>query len=66
MKARIVSKNALRMEGTDLVDVGFDDYAPIVVGKIGLTDSSTTILTSGSAFLMVDVYLFYKDFENAS
>ena len=66
MKARIVSKNALRMEGTDLVDVGFDDYAPIVVGKIGLTDSSTTILTSWSAFLMVDVYLFYKDFENAS
>lgn len=65
MKTRIVNKNALRMEGTDCVDVGFDDYAPIVVGKIGITDVSQPI-TSGSAFFMVDVYLFYKDFENAS
>ncbi len=65
MKARIVNKNALRIEGTDLVDHGMDDYTPIIVGKIGLTDLNNPI-TSGSPLFMVEVFLFYKDFEHAS
>jgi hypothetical protein len=65
MKARIVNKNALRMEGTDFVDHGINDYEPIIVGKIGLTDVSNPI-ASGSAFLMLEVYLFYKEFKNGN
>ncbi len=65
MKTRIVNKNALRIEGTDFIDHGLTDYTPIIIGKIGLTDINNP-LTSGSALLMLGVYLFYKDFENAS
>jgi hypothetical protein len=64
MKTRIVNKNALKTEGLDLRE-GINDYKPIIIGKIGLTDTNNPI-TSGSAFLMIDVYLFYKDFKNAS
>jgi hypothetical protein len=66
MKTRIVNKNALRMEGTDFIDHGREDLFPIVVGKIGLTDISNIAVTSGSALLMVDIYLFYKDFGHES
>jgi hypothetical protein len=65
MKTRIVNKNALRLEGTDFIYGVEDPTPPLVVGKIGITDVSNPI-TSRSALLMVDIILFYKDFENAS
>lgn len=65
MKARIINKNALRMEGTDFIDHGMIDHEPICVGQIGLTDVSNPI-ASGSVFLMLEVYLFYKDFKNGN
>lgn len=64
MKTRIVSKNALRMEGTDFVDHGMSDYEPIIIGKIGLVDITNPV-TSGSALLMFDVYLFSMNLKNA-
>lgn len=64
MKTRIVTKNALRIEGLDLME-GVNDRKPIIIGKIGLTDVNNPI-TSGSAFLMLEVYLFYKDFNHAN
>ncbi len=65
MKARIVTKNALKVEGLDLNDQGIDDYTPIVIGRISLTDVNNP-LTSGSALFLLDVTLFYKDFKHAS
>ncbi len=65
MKTRIVNKNALRVEGLDFNDQGVNDYTPIVIGKIGLTDINNP-LTSGSALFLLDVTLFYKDFNHAS
>jgi hypothetical protein len=61
MKTRIVNKNALREEGDD--HAWTDDH-PIVIGKIGT--GAYFPITSGSAFITLEVYLFYKDFKNAS
>jgi len=63
MKVHIVNKNALRMEGTSISDTDFADLDQIVIGKIGLGNSYNPTM-SGSAFLILDVYLYYKDFEN--
>jgi hypothetical protein len=63
MKTRIVNKNALREEGDGQCRTDDDDY-PIVIGQIGT--GAYFPITSGSVFIMLEVYLFYKDFENAS
>ncbi len=63
MKARIVNKNAIRSEGDDRYRT--DDVYPIVIGQIGLVDVNNPI-TSGAAFLMLEIHLFYKDFKHAS
>jgi hypothetical protein len=60
MKARIVSKNAIRSEGDDHYRT--EDNYPIIIGKMGLTDINNPI-TSGAALLMLEVYLFHKDFK---
>jgi hypothetical protein len=66
MKVRIVNKNALRMEIT--TDQDMSDCEPICIGTIGKwcykPDSIPTPF--GFEFLMLEVYLFYKDFKNAS
>ena len=64
MKARIVNKNALRMEGTDFVEYGMSDFNPILVGNISFADK-TYPLTSGSSSLFFEVYLFYMDLDHA-
>jgi hypothetical protein len=63
MKVQIISKNAIRMEGTDFFDQGLIDYDPLCIGKISFSDSSYPI-ASGGCSLFLEVYLFYKDFEN--
>jgi hypothetical protein len=61
MKTRIVNKNAIREEGDGHA---WTDDNPIIIGQIGT--GAYFPITSGAAFLMLEVYLFYKDFENAS
>ncbi len=64
MKARIVNKNALGVEGGSQYRTDDDDYTPITVGQIGLVNVNNPI-TSGSALFLLEVYLFYKDFKHA-